>query len=193
MRLSALNPDLVRFRLRQIIVEDKHVLLLIVPTRPTAQGPLCQHRSARVPSQDERTLVDRPVGERPVRLRWRVRRFRCTNRACPRQIFAERFARLTSADARRTLAQRRALEDDGFAAGGAGGAGLARRRHVVGKGSGSAAIPTARPASSRPPSGTAQAQELRRSARCERYEKREGGRALPARLFGPCHRAGRRS
>jgi len=132
VRLSALNPDLVGFRLRQIIVEEKQVLLLIVPTRGTAPCPLCQHRSARVQSTYERTLVDLPVGERPVRLRLRVRRFRCTNRACPRQIFAERFARLTSAYARRTLAQRRALEDYGFEAGGSGGARLARRRHVVG-------------------------------------------------------------
>jgi len=90
VRLSALNPDLVGFRLRQIIVEEKQVLLLIVPTRGTAPCPLCQHRSARVQSTYERTLVDLPVGERPVRLRLRVRRFRCANRACPRQIFAER-------------------------------------------------------------------------------------------------------
>ena len=132
MHLSALIPHLVGFRLRQLISEDNQVTLVVVPTRWSASCPICQHKSARIQSQYDRILVDLPIGDRPVRLRLRVRRFRCGNRDCPRQIFAERFPHLTAAYARRTHAQRRALEDYGFAAGGSGGARLAKRRGVIG-------------------------------------------------------------
>jgi len=132
VRLSALIPHFVGFRLRQLISEDNLVTLVVVSTRWTASCPICQHKSARIQSQYDRILVDLPIGDRPVRLRLRVRRFRCGNRDCPRQIFAERFPHLTAAYARRTHAQRRALEDYGFAAGGSGGARLAKRRGVIG-------------------------------------------------------------
>jgi len=132
VHLSALIPHLVGFRLRQLISEDNQVTLVVVPTRWTASCPICQHKSARIQSQYDRTLVDLPFGDRPVRLRLRVRRFRCGNRDCPRQIFAERFPHLTATYARRTHAQRRALEDYGFEAGGSGGARLAKRRGVIG-------------------------------------------------------------
>ncbi|MGH2459902.1 MAG: transposase family protein [Chloroflexota bacterium] len=132
MRLSALIPYLAGFRLLQVVIEDDQVILVVVPARRTAICPICQRRSARIQSQYERTLVDLPVGERTVRLRLRVRRFRCGNRDCPRRVFAERFPRLTAAYARRTHAQRRALEDFGFEAGGSGGARLAQQRSVIG-------------------------------------------------------------
>lgn len=132
MRLSALLPYLAGLRLRQVIIEDNQVILVVFPTRRTTLCPLCHHASPRIQSHYERTVVDLPFGERPVRLRLRVRRFRCQNRACPRQIFAERFPRFTSAYARRTFAQRRALADCGLEAGGAGGARLAKRRSVSG-------------------------------------------------------------
>lgn len=85
MRLSALIPHLVGFRLRQLISEDNQVTLVVVPTRWTASCPICQHKSTQIQSQYDRTLVDLPFGDRPVRLRLRVRRFHCGNRACPRQ------------------------------------------------------------------------------------------------------------
>jgi len=132
VRLSALISDLAGFRLLGLVLEDDSLTLVVAATRPTADCPLCRRRSARVQSDYDRTLVDLPVGDRPVRLRLRVRRFRCLTRACPRRIFAERFPRLTAPYARRTHAQRRALEDYGFAAGGAGGARLAGRRGVSG-------------------------------------------------------------
>lgn len=132
MCLSGVIPYLAGFRLHQLVIEDTHVILVVVPTRRTASCPICQNTSARIQSQYDRTLVDLPLGDRPVRLRLRVRRFRCGNRACPRRVFAERFPDLTSAYARRTHAQRRALEDYGFEAGGSGGARLAKRRGVIG-------------------------------------------------------------
>ena len=132
MRLSALIPYLAGLRLRQVIIEDSELVLVVVPTRRTGICPVCHHASTRIQSQYERTLVDLPIGDRPVRLRVRVRRFRCPNRACPRRIFAERFARFTEAYARRTHPQRQALEEYGFETGGSGGARLAKRRSVLG-------------------------------------------------------------
>lgn len=132
MCLSVLIPYLAGFRLRHLFLDGKYLTFVVAATRQTASCPLCRRRSTRVQSNYDRTLVDLPVGDRPVRLRLRVRRFRCLNRTCPRQIFAERFPRLTAAYARRTHAQRRALEDYGFAAGGTGGARLAGRREVSG-------------------------------------------------------------
>jgi hypothetical protein len=57
----------------------------------------------------------------------RVRRFHCSNRACPRQIFAERFPGLVAPYARRTLGQREMLEEVALALGGQAGAKLAGR------------------------------------------------------------------
>jgi len=48
VRLSALIPHFVGFRLRQLVVEDNQVTLVVVPTRWTASCPICQHKSARI-------------------------------------------------------------------------------------------------------------------------------------------------
>ena len=101
--------------------------LLTRPTRRTAPCPVCTRRSRRVPSQYQRTLAKLPLAGRPVVLRVQVRRFRCANPTCPRAIFAERLPRLGPVRARRTPDQQRALEQIGFALGGAAGARLADR------------------------------------------------------------------
>jgi transposase len=72
-----------------------------------------------------RTIADLPICGRRLLLSLRVRRFRCVARRCPRAIFAERFPGLVATYARRTEAQRQALEAIGFALGGAPGARLA--------------------------------------------------------------------
>lgn len=132
MRLSALVPYLVGLRLRQVVVEDNALILVVGPTRRTAICPLCRRRSARMHRSYQRALVDLPWGGRPVHLRLSVRRFRCLNPECARRIFAERFPRLAAPFARRTYAQRVGLEDFGFVTGGAAGARLANRRGVLG-------------------------------------------------------------
>ena len=101
--------------------------LVTRPTRRTAPCPVCTRRSRRVHSQYQRTLADLPLAGRPVVLRVQVRRFRCVNPTCPRAIFAERLPRLGPVRARRTPDQQRALEQIGFALGGAAGARLAGR------------------------------------------------------------------
>lgn len=49
-----------------------------------------------------RTVQDLPLQGKTLRLRLYVRRFFCDNPTCKRKMFAERFAELTSAYARRT-------------------------------------------------------------------------------------------
>lgn len=132
MCLATLIPHLAGLRLRQFIVMPEELVFVLAPTRRTGQCPLCQRRSARVHSRYERTLVDLPIGTRPVRLRLHVRRFRCLNPTCPRRIFGERFPHLVSVHARRTHDQREALVDFGLALGGSAGARLANRRGVRG-------------------------------------------------------------
>ena len=89
--------------------------------------PLCGERSERVQSRYQRTVVDRPVGGRPVFLVLQVRRFSCANVACPRRIFAERLPDLAAPSARRTIQQQADLRQLGLALGGRAGARLAAR------------------------------------------------------------------
>jgi transposase len=114
------------------MVEDQRVTITLAPTRVSAACPDCHRRSTRVHSHYQRTVVDLPWGDRPVGLRLQRRRFRCPNRRCTRRIFVERLPLLAPVYARRTPAQRTALEDFGFAAGGSAGARLANRRGVAG-------------------------------------------------------------
>lgn len=132
MRLTSLVPSWVGLCVRRLVVENGEVILTASAIRRTAPCPLCRCRSARIHSSSGRSLVDLPLGERPVRLRLTVRRFRCLNPGCSRRIFAERFPKLAPAYSRRTHAQRRALVDFGLETGGAAGARLANRRGVIG-------------------------------------------------------------
>lgn len=132
MRLATLVPHFAGLRLLQFTVATDRLTLVLAPTRRTASCPYCRRRSTQRHSQYTRNLVDLPWGSRPVRIRLRVRRFHCRNRACPRRIFAERFPQLAAVKARRTLAQRDALAEFGFALGGAPGARLANGQGLVG-------------------------------------------------------------
>ena len=146
MNLSRLVPHLVGLHLRQLIIEHDRLTLVVMPLRRTARCPLCQRRSSRIHSHYERTIADLPWGSRPIRLRLQARRFRCVNRRCSRRIFGERFADVVRVHARRTDAQRTALEDFGLEAGGAAGARLARRRGLAGSGATILRLVRARPA-----------------------------------------------
>jgi hypothetical protein len=125
MRLVTLFPHLAGLRLSAVVVDGDAVQFHLEAARCWATCPLCQRRSRRVHGTYARTMADLPIAGRALTIRLRVRRFRCTNRACPRRIFAERFPALTSVRARRTHAQRAALEQLGFALGGAAGTRLA--------------------------------------------------------------------
>ena len=122
---TKLFPHLTGFRLEHLSLRGDQIVLRLSLTRRSARCPLCSRPSRRVHSRYQRTLADLPVGSRPVVLRVQVRRFRCANSTCPRAIFAERLPRVGPVRARRTPGQRQAVEEIGFALGGAPGARLA--------------------------------------------------------------------
>ncbi|MEU9945001.1 transposase family protein, partial [Streptomyces lavendulae] len=51
----------------------------------------CGRRSSRVHCYYQRTLADRPVAGRRVRIELRARRLVCGNEHCPRRTFAEQI------------------------------------------------------------------------------------------------------
>ncbi|GAB3153505.1 hypothetical protein GCM10027290_46390 [Micromonospora sonneratiae] len=56
--------------------------------------PGCGQRAVRVKQWATTRLRDLPVGGRPVRLRWRKRRWYCPTAACPRMSFTEQVAQV---------------------------------------------------------------------------------------------------
>lgn len=77
-------------------------LLHVVFASPSACGSLCKTPSSRVHSVYWRSLDDAPCAGQRVRLRLRVRRFRCEGIGCPRRIFAESLPEVAAPFARRT-------------------------------------------------------------------------------------------
>ena len=94
---------------------------------PSAICPRCGQPSTRVHSHYVRTLWDLPCSGRPLQVQLQVRRFRCTTPSCPRTTFSEPLLGLTQPYARRSAAQREALEGLGHALGGRPAAKQARR------------------------------------------------------------------
>lgn len=65
-------------------------------------GPTCRSSAGRKHGHCERTLAHLPWPGRSVRLRLRLRRFRCANPACPRRTFSESVGDVAVAYARRS-------------------------------------------------------------------------------------------
>jgi transposase len=80
--------------------------------------PDCGEASGRVHSYYCRQPADLPIGGRPTRLRLRLKRFRCTNAACPRVTFAEPMPDWLARRSRCTQRLTAALEARAFALGG---------------------------------------------------------------------------
>jgi transposase len=94
----------------------------------TAACPGCGERSDRVHGRYERSLADAAIGGRPVRIRLRVRRFRCVKTSCARRTFVEQVADLTTRYGRRSQLLDRILEAIAVALAGRAGARLAHGR-----------------------------------------------------------------
>ena len=88
--------------------------------------PACGHASDYVHDHYLRRPLDLPWRGRVVRLRLRVRRFRCLNPACPQRTFAEDFGPVLHRYARRTAEATTLLLHFALAGGGEAGARLAR-------------------------------------------------------------------
>jgi len=125
--LVALLPHLHGLHIEACSLSEQGVSVTVAAGRRSAPCPLCQRRSRRIHARFTRTLADLPWGGQVVQLRLEGRRFRCTNRRCPRQTFRERLPQLALPYRRRTRALSGVLEAIGFALGGQPGARLARR------------------------------------------------------------------
>lgn len=122
-----LLPKAPGLKLEDVAIDAGMVSLSIASTRPSASCPVCSQKTARLHSRYLRTMADLPWGSRSVHLSLRVRRFRCTDSECPRQIFAERLPSVVKPYARKTTRLHEILNLVGFALGGEGGARLLRR------------------------------------------------------------------
>jgi transposase len=109
-------------------IDDAEIVAVARSQGTMARCPACGRPSRRVHSRYERWLADLPAHGRRVRIRLTVRRFRCTEPDCPRQIFAERVGdAIARPFARRTARLQDIVHHLGLALGGRPGQSLARR------------------------------------------------------------------
>jgi transposase len=110
------------------VVASATVVRVEAHTRlPSASCPRCGQPSSRVHSHYVRTVWDLPCSGRPLQVQLQVRRFRCSTPSCPQTTLSEPLLGLTQPYARRSAAQRDALEGLGHALGGRPAAKQARR------------------------------------------------------------------
>jgi transposase len=115
-----------QFRVLHTVRDADGITLVLGSKRRVGRCPSCNGRSRRVCSRYFRTLADLPGDGQQVRLRVLARRFVCSRRRCPQQVFAERFVGLATPHARRTEQLRHAQREIAFALGGRPGARLAQ-------------------------------------------------------------------
>ena len=113
-------------------IGSDEVLIIARTSVVAADCPSCGVCSSATHSRYERVLADFPAHGRMVRLRVRVRRFRCAEAGCSRKIFAERLDPSTAAPyARRTARLDDIVHHLGVALGGRPGQTTARRLLVL--------------------------------------------------------------
>src|SRR5258708_14481016 len=95
-------PDLL---LEEITCEGQTLFLTVRSCKQTVACSVCEHIAVKVHSRYTRSLADLSLMEYAVVLRVQVRRFFCSNPSCARTTFAEPFADLAWAHARRTSRQ----------------------------------------------------------------------------------------
>ncbi|WP_442815183.1 transposase family protein [Streptomyces sp. NBC_01298] len=106
----------------QLVLTDAEVRVAVRSGSVAAACPGCRRRSSRVHCYYQRTLADRPVAGRRVRIELRARRLVCGNGQCDRRTFAEQIPGLTHRHARRTDAPTAQLTDVALFLGGRPGA-----------------------------------------------------------------------
>lgn len=118
-------PACFGLRLDDIVLTPDLAVAHFTATAPSASCPGCGTASDRVHSHYRRTVADLPCQDRAVAFRIRLRRFRCTQAACPRAVFCERLPGLLHVSARATDRLTDSHRAVGFALGGEAGARLA--------------------------------------------------------------------
>ena len=104
-QLQVLSFDLV----------DHLLLIEVASTASESACPGCQSHTSRIHSHSTRKAADLACGGHQVQLILHVRKFFCTNRDCPRKIFAERLAAFLQPWARVTTRLGQQIEAIGLA------------------------------------------------------------------------------
>jgi transposase len=102
---TILFPSCPDLQLEEITSAGQTLFLTVRSSRQSAACPDCAQESLKVHSRSTRTLADVSLMDYAVMLRIQVRRFFCSNPACAGTTFAEPFADLSVAHARRTNRQ----------------------------------------------------------------------------------------
>jgi zinc-finger of transposase IS204/IS1001/IS1096/IS1165 len=116
-------PEWRRVKVDALELTADRVLVRVLITR-VPRCTACKNSAVSYHSYYDRTLKDLPWQGRRVEVRLRVRRFRCRNAGCSRNIFAEQLPALAAPRARET----RRL---GYTLGGLPGARLLIRLGIV--------------------------------------------------------------
>lgn len=122
-----LLPKVPGLELENATIDAETVSLTLTSTSVPLPCPVCGQNSSRLHSHYGRTVADLPWSGRRVRLFLNVRKFRCPEEECPRQVFTERLPDLVESYARKTVRLREILDLVGFALGGEAGARLIQR------------------------------------------------------------------
>lgn len=130
MLAKLLLPDLAGLELTTIAVDEQMIVLELRLVTSQAACPTCGVLSDRVHSRYTRHPQDLAWAALSVRWHLQVRRFRCRNPVCPRQLFTERLPEVVPPSARRTVRLTEALRDLAFTAGGNAGSHLSAKLGV---------------------------------------------------------------
>jgi transposase len=122
-----LLPKTPGLQLADTVIDAEAVSLTLVSTSLPVACSACGQKTSRLHSHYMRTVADLPWGGRRVRLLLNVRKFRCPQTGCSRQVFTERLSDLVKPYARKTTRLDEVLELVGFALGGKAGARLIQR------------------------------------------------------------------
>jgi len=117
--------DSLPITVRLVMVEADQVVLVAEGRTAEARCPVCQTLSRRLHDRYTRRPLDQPWRGWTLRLKLTVRRFVCTNGACPRVTFAEDFGPALRRRAQRTATCTQLLTAIACALGGEAGARLA--------------------------------------------------------------------
>lgn len=120
-------PKAPGLKLENCAIDAESISFALTSTSLPVACPICGHKTARLHSHYGRVVADLPWGARRVRLLLNVRKFRCSRKECPRQIFTERLSDLLEPYARKTVRLHEVLELVGFALGGNAGVRLIGR------------------------------------------------------------------
>ncbi|MFD4133582.1 ISL3 family transposase [Streptomyces goshikiensis] len=120
----------VEVRVDQLVLTDTEARVAVRSRAAAAACSGCGQRSSKVHCYYKRTLADRPVAGRRVRIELRARRLVCGNEDCARRTFAEQIPALTRRHARRTEALTAHLTDVALFLGGRPGSRLFQRMAI---------------------------------------------------------------